>query len=263
MHDAPEQIDAGAYPVLAWFVHTLLPAPAVGALADLLDDAERDRSARMPEPRRTRFVVAHAALRQIVGYHTDTDPRALRWRHGANGKPHLVGLANAPAVNLTHSGHLAVVAVGPLDAGQPPRAVGVDVEVLGAARSAARMAERYYRPDEARYVNATNDPDELDYRFVRLWTRKEACVKAAGARLFQGLRLPVAGRCPTTGLVVSNPRAALPGPFVVHDIDAPAGACAAVALEGADPFQVTTRWWRPTANQEWREAAAAMAGVSR
>jgi 4'-phosphopantetheinyl transferase len=91
----------------------------------------------------------------------------------AHGKPHVAG--DRIAFNLSHSEALAIVAVsreGPL---------GVDLEYRGRPRDTAALARRYFTAAEAALVAA--DPDA----FYRIWTRKEAWVKAQGA----GLAIPL------------------------------------------------------------------------
>jgi 4'-phosphopantetheinyl transferase len=91
----------------------------------------------------------------------------------ARGKPHVAG--DRIAFNLSHSEAMAIVAVssvGPL---------GVDLEYRGRARDTAALARRYFTPAEAALVAA--DPDV----FYRIWTRKEAWVKAQGS----GLAIPL------------------------------------------------------------------------
>lgn len=123
-------------------------------------------------------------------------------------------------VNLAHAGDLALFAV------TTGRAVGVDIEELPDARAAQRLAARYFPLAENAHVGA--DPD----RFARLWTRKEACLKAAGGRLTPGLHLPVLGERPGDA-------------FRVLDLPAPPGFRAAVALTGTADFAVSVRRWWP------------------
>jgi 4'-phosphopantetheinyl transferase len=120
------------------------------------------------------------------------------------------------------------------------RRVGVDIQQFPAGDRAARMAERYYPAAEARFVTA-GGPDIQVSRFVRLWTRKEACVKVTGGRLMQGMKLPVHGA--SRRVIVCNPGGALPGPYLVRDVRVPPGFHAAVALEGAEPYRVTRHTW--------------------
>ena len=87
----------------------------------------------------------------------------------ALGKPYL---ENYPHIHfsLSHSGCWAVCAVG-----EAP--LGVDVEQ---PRCTMEIAKRFFRPDE---LPETEDKDHL----LRLWTAKEAFVKALG----KGLTVPL------------------------------------------------------------------------
>lgn len=199
----------------------------------LLDDDERRRADALRSPRRRRrFIVAHGAVRVILGGCLAAPPAQLRWRRGRHGKPELAGAWTGRQVNLSHSGGLAMVAVS----GRRP--VGVDIQRLRSGLAPERLAARYYPEPEAGFVAAAARPVERADRFFRLWARKEACVKAVGGRLMQGMILPV------TGALVYDPTGALAGPLRVHDIPAPAGFRAAVALTGSHPFLVTRHTFR-------------------
>lgn len=229
-----------ADPVHVWLVDTDLPGPVLAVLAALLDPSERERAAGLPDqPARARFVAAHGALRSIVGQWLGAPPEQLRWQRGRHGKPELTGRWTGAQVNLSHSGTLAMVAV------TDRRPVGVDVQELAGVRlDPARLAERYFPGPEAESVAAAGGPARRADRLARLWTRKEACVKAAGGRLTQGLRLPVTGPpAPGAGRVVRDPAGPLPGPFLVRDVPAPDGFRAAVALAGVDRYRVLRHRW--------------------
>jgi 4'-phosphopantetheinyl transferase len=229
----------GGERVHIWFVRTDLPAPSVARLRAVLDPDEQRRAGEILAPAGSRrYVVAHGAYRLILGRYLDLPPADIRWRRGPNGKPELADLDRTVQVNLSHSGDLAVIAL------TGDRPVGVDIERGPSVAAATGMSHRYYLPAEAEYVTAAPDPDEQVSRFVRLWTRKEACIKAAGGRLFEGLRLPVAGTATPAGIVVSDHGGALPGPYRVRDLPAPQGFRAAVALDGHGPYRIATGWWR-------------------
>jgi 4'-phosphopantetheinyl transferase len=220
--------------VRIWLIRTDLPDRLLADLVTVLDDEERGRaSTTLGAGNRRRFVVAHAALRIIVGEWLGTTAEQVRWQRGRNGKPELAGEWSAMHVNLSHSGELAVVAA------TESRPVGVDVQRLLPDRDSTRLAVRYFPPAEARFVAATAAPGGAAGRFGRLWTRKEACIKASGGRLAQGLALPVHGTD-----VVEHPGGPLPGPYLVADVQVPQGFRAAVALEGSAPYRVVRAWWR-------------------
>lgn len=90
------------------------------------------------------------------------------------GKPFLKDLPLA--FSLSHTGHYAVCAVG-------PSPLGVDIE---SARCTMALAWRHFHPDELSYLQSlppTSQPEAL----LRLWTAKEAFLKALG----RGLSLPL------------------------------------------------------------------------
>ncbi|MFB7949109.1 4'-phosphopantetheinyl transferase family protein [Kitasatospora phosalacinea] len=210
----------------------LVPDPGPGLpLAPLLADlspAERLRadSCRDPETRR-RYVLAHAALRRLLAERLGTAPAELRWQYGPHGKPALPG--DAPRFNLSHSGAFALIALSPV------RPVGVDIQRVLPATDPTPLAARYFPPAEAHLLRTTPGPAHRAALFARLWSHKEALVKAHGGRLLQGLRVPLEGPRP--------PEDAWSRSYRVTDAPAPPGYHAAVALAGTTPFRTTTRPW--------------------
>jgi 4'-phosphopantetheinyl transferase len=223
-----------AAPVDVWLIPAVLPDPLLHGFAELIDDGERQRfDAIRQAAERRRFLAAHGAARTIVAGIVGLPPGRLRWEPGANGKPRLTGESAGLHTNLSHSGDLCLLAVAGRD-------VGVDVQEVPPGLDPVAMAARRYPSDEARFVAAGAGPADRLERFVWLWTRKESCVKAAGGKLMQGMRLPTTGGSP---LRVEQPGGPLPGPFLVTDIPVPDGYRAAVALNGAEPYDVVCRWW--------------------
>lgn len=224
--------DLWAGVVQVWLIRCDVGPAELARLACGLDDADRRRAdGFVREVDRRRFVVAHGAARRILGRYLRIAPQRLRWEIGAFGKPLVDGLR----MNLSHSADLAVLAVS------ATRDVGVDIQWCAPSLPARRMSGRFYPEAEARFVAAGRTSTEAVSRFVRLWARKEAVVKAAGGRITRGLGLPVGG--PGRSRVVSGPP--LPGPFRVCDVPAPSGFHAAVALRGPTRFEVTHRCFQP------------------
>jgi len=173
MSSAPIRLHAPP-PFELWLVS--LASPACDADLDLLDDAERARSARFHFERdRCRYVAAHAALRRLLARRTGRDAAALVIEAGPYGKPYLAAAPRC-AFSLSHCEDLALVALA--DDGE----IGVDLERVrpladldGLGRQCLTLHERHEIDRLA--------PGERSPAFLRRWTRKEACLKALGAGL--------------------------------------------------------------------------------
>lgn len=170
------------------------------------------------EEDRRRFQVVRAALRRGVGAATGVPPARVELRTGPWGKPEADGVH----VNASHTDGLALMALtraGP---------VGVDVEqVERATRSdELELARRFFRAAEADALQAVPAP-ERPRAFLRLWTRKEAALKAWGRGVSGGLdRVDVREVGPGwTRLPVEEG-----GPVWVRDLDLGASFLGAVAV---------------------------------
>lgn len=157
-----------------WCIDLDPPAGRVEELRAWLDPEERARAARFLVPQvGRRFTVARGTLREILGAELGVSPGSVEFAYGEHGKPSVEGLH----FNLSHSGDRALVGVA-------DRPVGVDLEELRPGVQFRRLAERFFSALEREAL-----PDEgLATAFFRLWTRKEAYLKACG----KGLALPLA-----------------------------------------------------------------------
>ena len=149
----------------------------------LLDGAERARAARFHfERHRVRYIAAHAQLRRLLGARLDIDPARLRLTTTANGKPVLGRGAEATACagtperglcfNLSHSEAVGYLAIAPYD-------VGIDVELLRPLADLQPLVDTYCSPEEIAALGAM-PADARARGFLRVWTRKEAALKAWG-----------------------------------------------------------------------------------
>ncbi|MEU6261116.1 4'-phosphopantetheinyl transferase superfamily protein [Streptomyces sp. NPDC047043] len=212
-----------------WTVPLDGPPAAVATLSRILSEREAERAGRCRfETDRRRFIIAHGAVRLILAGCLDVPPEELRLQRGPQGKPRLAG-GSELRFNLSHSGELGLVAV------TRHAEVGVDVDRLRPGLPVEPFAERFFPASEARFVAAPADPTERAERFLRLWTRKEAVVKAAGARLTQGLALTVLTDA------VRDPSGRIPGAWSVRDLPVPDGYRAALAVAGPAAPRISVR----------------------
>ncbi len=167
-----------------WYVvpETVHDAALLERYAGLLSAEERRRHARFAFARdRHRFLVSRALLRSVLSHYAAVEPHTWVFRAGAFGKPELAGPAAGPrAFNLSHTQGLVVCAVA--RAGQ----LGVDAEWIDPPRARLELARRYFAPEETALLEAADETCRAQL-FFRLWTLKEAFLKARGTGLSTGL----------------------------------------------------------------------------
>lgn len=141
---------------------------------------ERERAARMRcSQARGAFVQTRLALRTLLGHYLGLPPSAVALNSGAWGKPQLgAGMGNLQ-FNVSHSGHLALIALS-------HAAVGVDLEWQQTDLDWRELLPACCHPAEQADFHGVADA-EGGARLMRLWTAKEAYLKGRG----EGLSLPL------------------------------------------------------------------------
>lgn len=117
-------------------------------------------------------MLGRALLRSQLGSMLDIDPCVPALSTGARGKPHLASPTSRVQFNLSHSGDVVVVAIARSE-------VGVDIEAIRPIERAERLARRFFSRAETDAVLAATGAAR-DYAFLRIWTQKEAWLKATG-----------------------------------------------------------------------------------
>lgn len=148
--------------------------------ATLLNSEEQQRADRFlyQGPRR-RYVLLRAALRSLLCDRLGCGNDDLSFRTMEHGKPYAV-VRGAPAsvqFNASDSGEHGLIAIA------PSGRVGIDVEERSAGRDLDGLAEMVFAPEE-RAATITAAAERKVERFYRLWTIKEALVKALGTGLY-------------------------------------------------------------------------------
>ena len=157
---------------------------AVAPLLAVLDPTEQARGARFVGARdRVLFVAAHALARIALSSLAGEPAAAWRFVADRHGKPRAYLGARPAAVsfNLSHTDGLAGVAA----IAQPEWALGFDLEKL-AREVRLAVADRYFSAHEIRWLEGLAEPLRRA-GFLRLWTLKEAFIKATGKGLTQDL----------------------------------------------------------------------------
>ncbi|MCD4655323.1 4'-phosphopantetheinyl transferase superfamily protein [bacterium] len=143
---------------------------------ELLSDDELKRADRFRfEKHRRRFTIARSNLRITLTEYTGIEPADIRFKTTIYGKPFIHPKQNPAAVsfNLSHSHELALVAIC------RENAIGVDVEYVKKDRPFMALAQRYFLKNEIEYLIDLPETEQQK-AFYRIWTLKEAWMKATG-----------------------------------------------------------------------------------
>ncbi|HET9474755.1 MAG TPA: 4'-phosphopantetheinyl transferase superfamily protein [Steroidobacteraceae bacterium] len=166
------------------FDRQLAARPLVEAFAALLDAGERERAERFRSDEHAhQFLVTRALQRSVLScYAPQTAPADWRFVAGERGKPELAPefAGYGLRFNISHTASLVVMAI------TRAHSVGVDVECLDARAAPLALATRYFTSSEARQL-AGLPATEQQRHFYRLWTLKEAWLKATGTGVAEGL----------------------------------------------------------------------------
>ncbi|MFQ5678533.1 MAG: 4'-phosphopantetheinyl transferase family protein [Gemmatimonadota bacterium] len=169
---APVTLDLSRETADIWRIRLDI-AQHIGALRRALSEEERRRADRFRFPRdRDRFTIARSGLRSVLARYLSTGPAEVSLRYGEHGKPVAAGGADLQ-FNLSHAEDVAVVAVC------PDRPVGVDVERVRRLSDLEALARRCFSEPEGRCLSVVSGGERREL-FFRIWTRKEACLKALG-----------------------------------------------------------------------------------
>lgn len=223
--------------VQIWTAHLeAFSSGELGKLSGLLDAEEKARAARFHFERdRRHYVASRGLLRRLLGDALDTPAAALTFKYGAHGKPAITPPypeSRRLCFNLSHSAGWAIFALA-WDC-----EVGIDLESLTRLkRDAEGMAGLAARVLSARELAIWQALPETarDAAFLRAWTRKEAYAKAIGRGLFDELiqtDVALDAAAPKSSLMLPSPREGeITHRWVLHDLPAPDGFAAALAVE--------------------------------
>lgn len=157
---------------LSWTPSALLSA------CELLPDVEKRRADGFhSDVHRRRFIARRWACRAILAEMSNIAPQDLLFRVSRLGKPFL---DNGISFSTSHSGELAMVAVWA--AGD----IGVDVEELRPFALSDELLRLVLTSDERADLSDAPQADRVA-RFLRVWVRKEALVKAQGVGIGTGV----------------------------------------------------------------------------
>jgi 4'-phosphopantetheinyl transferase len=218
----------GASEIHVWSASLLLASERVEALRDELADDEKARAERMHTyDLGRRFIVARALLRYLLVAYLPVGAPAPLFRYGDRGKPELADEAGL-AFNVSHAEDTALYAFA------SGRNVGIDIEATGRDVEIDGIARKVFSPLECEALDALSPSARRD-AFFRIWTRKEAYIKALGAGFGYPTTSFTVSHCDDGDALIADdgdPHA--PRRWRVIALDARPGYAAALAAPGRD-----------------------------
>lgn len=157
--------------------------PSIEYLRSLLSETEKTRADRFQfEQHRRRFIAGKGHLRLLLSRYLHQPPQAINFHYGVHGKPELAVQNPAKPLffNSSDSHELALFAVC------QEESVGIDIEFMRSDVEVLEIAQRFFSPYE--YQLLENQPTDQQFAiFFKIWTLKEAFIKAIG----MGLNFPL------------------------------------------------------------------------
>ncbi len=146
----------------------------------VLNAEEKQRANRFVKSQdKIRFIAGRGILRSLLGQSLNLAPAAIEFDYLPQGKP-ILGKSHCNqtlAFNVSHSHHLALYVIA-----QSDHSVGIDVELMRSLPQALSLARRFFQEQEVAYL-VSLPPTRQEAMFFRLWTAKEAYLKATGEGL--------------------------------------------------------------------------------
>jgi 4'-phosphopantetheinyl transferase len=154
-------------------------ARCLSKLTAVLNEQEKQRADTFQQPLlRNRYIAVRAITRHVLANYLSAQPADLQFSLGEYGKPDLI--SDSLYFNISHTDHLLLIAVGNLPD------IGVDIELIKTRSNMDGMAKRCFAESEFQFWQPLPEPQSQE-TFYRLWTKKEAFVKAIGRGIALGL----------------------------------------------------------------------------
>lgn len=239
---SPDTIHLANDTVHVWLASLRWSARQIEVMQAGLSSREILRAQRFVQHRDAdRYTVSHAILRKLLGRYLGVEPDTIGYSYNDYGKPYMQPVADHSDViyfNMAYSQDLALYA---FTRGNP--ALGIDIEHLRSDIDCQQLAQSVFTADE--YTRLCQLADADRYRaFFKIWTRKEAYVKAQGQGLSLGLDSfdvsHAIGTAESSGLsefTLLDRHAML---WTIKDLAISAQYAAAIAIRGTMP---TLSYW--------------------
>jgi 4'-phosphopantetheinyl transferase len=129
------------------------------------------------------YVVVHGMLRMIIANQFGLESTEVEFEYNEFGKPRLHPRYGKLYFSLSHSRDISLLAFSLRNE------IGADIEFMDPSFDFKSIGEACFTPSEQKYISPGIHGDAT--RFYRLWTRKEALLKAIGTGITEHLDVEV------------------------------------------------------------------------
>ncbi|GAB4856378.1 hypothetical protein Ancab_014298 [Ancistrocladus abbreviatus] len=153
---------------------------------DILSPCEKENVLSLRKDQlRKRAILARALVRTTIARYQNSsqvDPKSLKFKKNIHGKPEVewqhAGDWSQPLLHFNISHTSSLIACG-VAVNSP---IGIDVEEKQrmTKNNVLSFARRFFCLREVEYLADISDPEDQRQEFIKLWTLKEAYVKALG-----------------------------------------------------------------------------------
>jgi 4'-phosphopantetheinyl transferase len=167
--------------MVVWIAHVSKALDSLVFLEPCLDGRDRERAARFRfSEDRARFVLGRGLLRKCLGRYLQQTPETIELATTDRGRP-VLPHDETVQFSISHTHDLVAVAL------TTDAQIGIDLEFIKLPSDLPGLAKRIFSEEDFQAFQALPDRETLA-AFFRVWTRKEAYLKARGEGIAEGLR---------------------------------------------------------------------------
>jgi 4'-phosphopantetheinyl transferase len=155
----------------------------INLLENNLSEEEKIRANKFKFERlQNRFIVCRSILRILLGKYLNIKPSEIVFHYGKKGKPSLAKSCNHLGIefNLSHSENFALYGF------TLNRKIGVDLEYRREINELEKLVKRFFHSREYELLSKLENKQKQNL-FFKIWTAKEAYLKALGTGISEGL----------------------------------------------------------------------------
>jgi 4'-phosphopantetheinyl transferase len=177
--EPPHELILSEDGVHIWRAKLALPTVEIARLMSFLSPDEITRANKFKfERHKIRFIAARGILRELLANYLQINPLRVKFSYSDRGKPYLAPSISDRSLqfNLSHSQDYALYGFTRY------HPIGVDLEYLREMKDVVKIAERFFSLQEFELISDLTN-EEQQTTFFKLWTAKEAYLKATGEGL--------------------------------------------------------------------------------